>query len=208
MKRVLRLFALFWFGLTHADPAPASQTRSVPAFHAINVEGVIEVEATIGKSTSVRVSGDPDLLDKITTTVKDGALVIDTQRGLKLGNRRLSATVTAPDLTSLALHGTGGLSVSGIANDSLAITVPGTGAVSVSGSTGSLRVVVDGTGALALKDLAAKTATVELNGTGQVKVRASQLLEAKITGTGAIEVHGNPARIKKSVTGTGSIQVR
>ena len=65
----------------------------------------------------------------MTTTVKDGVLVIKTpehHRDPNRRNRHLRAVVTAPDLSSLAITGTGTLKVTGIANDRLAIDVPGT----------------------------------------------------------------------------------
>lgn len=198
-------------GLAQADPSPASQARTVPAFHGIDVAGVIAVDVAIGKPASVQVTGDADLLDKVTTTVKNGVLVIDTDRKLRRRNDRkqhLRAIVTAPDLSSFVLSGTGELTITGIANDELEISVPGTGALSARGSTGTLRVNVAGTGQITANDLASKDATIDVSGTGQVKLRASQSLEARISGTGAVDVFGNPSRIKKSVTGTGAVQMR
>jgi hypothetical protein len=198
------------FGLAQAEPGTASQTRTVPGFHAIALAGTLDVEVTLGKPASVQVTGEASLLDKVTTTVKDGVLVIDTDRKLRHNNRkdRLRAIVTAPDLDSFVLAGTGGMTITGIANESVAISVPGTGALSATGSTSKLRVSVDGTGQIAADDLASKDAKVDVNGTGQVKLRASQSLEARINGTGALDVYGNPAKIKKSVTGTGAIRMR
>jgi Putative auto-transporter adhesin, head GIN domain len=201
------LFALLALGIAHAEPS-ATQSRSVGAFHAIELAGTLEVEVAIGKPASVQITGDADLLDKVTTLVKDGVLVIDTPHKIARRNYRMRANVTVPDLTSIALSGTGAMKVSGIANENLAIYVPGTGSVTAAGSTRALRVTVDGTGQITAKDLASTTAAVDVSGTGQVKLRASESLEANISGTGAIEVIGKPARIKKSVTGTGSIQVR
>jgi hypothetical protein len=212
MKRVVQVSSLSLFalllalGAAKADPN-ASEARSVPAFHAIDLAGTIEVDVTVGKPASVQVSGEPDLLDQVITTVKDGVLVIDTRRELKKRNH-LRASVTVPDLTAIALSGTGAMKVSGVANESFGISLPGTGQVAVTGSTSSLRVVVDGTGEIAAKDLAAKAATVEVNGTGSATLRVSQSLEAKVTGTGSIDVHGKPARVKKSVSGVGSIHIR
>lgn len=201
------LFALLAFGIARAEPS-ATQSRSVGAFNAIELAGTLEVEVAIGKPASVQLTGDADLLDKVTTTVKDGVLVIDTPHKISRRNYRMRANVTVPDLSSIALSGTGAMNVNGIANDNLAITVPGTGSVVATGSTGALRVVIEGTGQVTAKDLGAKTAVVDVAGTGQIKLRASDSLEAKISGTGAVEVHGKPARIKKSVTGTGSISMR
>ena len=191
----------------HADPKLASEPRTVPAFQGIDLAGVLDVEVTVGKPASVQVSGEADLLDKVVTTVKDGVLVLDTKRDLPRRSH-LRATVTAPDLASLALSGTGSFKVTGIANDRLAISLGGTGGITLVGATGSLRVTLDGTGDLRAKDLAARDATIEVGGTGNASLSASQSLEARLTGTGNIDVHGHPQRIKKSVSGVGNIHIR
>src|SRR5262249_51760856 len=101
---------LLALGLARAEPpdsahAPqATQTRTVPGFQGIELAGVLTVEATVGKPASVTISGDADLVDKVTTTVKDGVLVINTpehHRDHNRRNRRLRAVVTAPELSSL-----------------------------------------------------------------------------------------------------------
>jgi len=197
-------------GRVSADSKSASATRSVPEFHAIDLAGTLEVEVTVGKPVSVELTGDADLLDKVITTVKNGTLVIDTKfpEHDRHGHHHLKATVTAPDLTAIAISGTGAMKVTGIANDKLSISLPGTGSVTATGSTGALHVAVDGTGEVAAKELAAKDATVEVGGTGSATLRATQSLDATISGTGSIDVHGRPARVKKAVTGLGSIHIR
>ena len=197
---------VFAYGNVNADPGSASSTRSVPEFHAIDLAGTLEIEVTTGKPASVELIGDADLLDKVTTTVKNGVLVVDTKFPRNdHGHHHMKARVTAPDLSSIAISGTGAMKVTGIANESLTISLPGTGAVTAAGSTGALHVIVDGTGQVAAKDLAARDATVEVGGTGQATLRATQSLDARITGTGSIDVLGRPARVKKAVTGLGSI---
>ena len=224
MKRLLTYglglapaFALLLaLGLARAEPpdsadAPqASQARTVPAFHGIDLAGVLTVEVTLGKPASVTISGDADLVDKVTTTVKDGVLVINTpehRRDQHRRNHRLHATVTAPDLRSLAITGTGTLKATGIANDRLAIDVPGTGTLKLSGSTGALNVRLGGTGEVTGKDLAAKDLVVDIDGTGSARLNATRSVEARITGTGSLDVHGHQSQIKKTVTGLGAVHI-
>ena len=165
---------------------------------------------TLCKPASVTISGDADLVDKVTTTVKDGVLVIHTpehRRDQHRRNHRLHATVTAPDLRSLAITGTGTLKATGIANDRLAIDVPGTGTLKLSGSTGALNVRLGGTGEVTGKDLAAKDLVVDIDGTGSARLNATRSVEARITGTGSLKVHGHPSQVKKTVTGLGAVHI-
>ncbi len=207
---------LLALGLARAEPpdsadAPqATQPRTVPAFHGIDLAGVLTVEVTSGKPASVTILGDADLVDKVVTTVKDGVLVLNTpdlHRDRHRRNSHLRAVVTAPDLRSLAISGTGALKVTGIANDRLAIDVPGTGALKVSGSTGALSVRLGGTGEVTGKDLAAKDLVVDIDGTGSARLNATRSVDARITGTGSLDVHGHPSQVKKTVTGLGSVHI-
>jgi hypothetical protein len=210
MKRALPLFALLVLSrLAHADPAAAREPRTVPAFHAIDLAGTLEVEIELGKPASVELVGDAELFAKVSTSVKNGVLVIDTKFPRdQHGDHHIKALISAPDASSLSITGTGAMKVTGIANDRLALSVPGTGEIKATGSTGTLHVSVDGTGDISAKQLTSKAATVEVRGTGAASLNATESVEAIVTGTGSISVHGHPARVKKSVTGLGSIHIR
>jgi hypothetical protein len=206
-QRVVPLFALLLASrLAHAEPPAATEARSVPAFQGIELAGVIDVQVTIGSPASVAISGEAELLDKVITRVKNGVLVIETKPRLPR-NTHLRATITAPDLTSLALSGVGDLRVSGIANDSLALDLSGVGSLKVTGSTGSLRVHASGTGDVSAKDLVAKSSTVVASGVGDTRVQATQSLDATLSGVGEINVYGHPQQIKKSRSGIGDIHI-
>ncbi|HEY6178133.1 MAG TPA: head GIN domain-containing protein [Kofleriaceae bacterium] len=194
--------------LAHAD-TEASQPRSVGAFHAVDLAGTLEVQITVGKPASVEVSGDADLIDKVVTKVVDGVLVISTPdlRNIKRRDVHLRATVTAPDLSSLSLSGTGAMKVTGIANDKLSLHLGGTGALTAAGTTGALNVDVGGTGEVAAKQLTAKDVAVDVSGTGSARLHASRSIDARISGTGSVHVSGHPQQVKKSVSGLGSIHI-
>ena len=192
-----------------ADPATASQPRSVGAFHAIDLAGTLEVEVAIGKPASVEITGEADLLDKVVTVVKDGALVISTPelRNARHRNSHLRAIVSAPELGALTISGTGAIKATGVAGERFAITVSGTGAITAAGSTGALRIDLGGTGEVAAKQLAAKDVVVDIGGTGSARLNATRSLDARISGTGSLHVDGHPTQVKKSVSGTGSIHI-
>jgi hypothetical protein len=203
----LSLFALMLaLGAAHADPQ-ASEPRNVPAFHAVELAGTMEVDVTVGKGQSVQVSGEADLLAKVTTVVKDGVLVVDTPRDLRR-RHHLKVTVTVPELSAVSISGTGDMKISGVASERFAIALSGTGQLTVKGSTGSLRVDVGGTGEIAAKELIAKSANVDVSGTGSATLYVTESVQADVTGTGSIDVHGKPAKVKKSVSGVGSIRIR
>jgi len=192
----------------HADPPTVSQTRGVPDFRGVDLSGVIDVYVTVGPQASVVVSGEPDALDKVTTQVKDGVLVVGTKRDLPRHTHHLKATVTVPDVASLSLSGVGDLKVTGVANDSLTLRLSGVGGVKVAGSTGTLRVEASGTGDVSAKDLTARTSTVVASGVGDTHVTASQSVDATLSGVGDISIYGHPSQVRKSRSGVGAIRLR
>ncbi|HET9626794.1 MAG TPA: head GIN domain-containing protein [Kofleriaceae bacterium] len=193
-------------GRAHAE-ADATQPRSLPAFHAIDIVGVMEIEVSVGKAQSVQLVGDQDMFDKVLTSVKDGTLVVDTKFEHHGGNHRMKMVVSVPDVSALTVEGTGSMVVSGVANNNLAITLPGTGEVKVEGTTGTLKVDVGGTGSISARKLTAKVATVNVAGTGSASLVATDTVDLVVSGTGSISVGGHPAHVHKRVTGMGSIGV-
>jgi hypothetical protein len=48
---------------------------------------------------------------------------------------------------------------------------------------------------------------VDIDGTGSARLNATRSVEARITGTGSLSVHGHPSQVKKTVTGLGSVHI-
>jgi hypothetical protein len=191
-----------------ADPAgsaSASEVRKTDPFRGIELAGTIEVEARIDPAARVEVFGEPDRLKQVTTSVQGGVLRIDTKG--KLEKSHLRVVVTAPSLTSLSISGTGALRVSGLTGGALDVTIAGTGALQLAGKADTLRLTIPGTGDVRAKDLIVADATVDMQGTGAAKLHATRSLDARISGTGAIQVYGRPPSVKKSISGTGVVDV-
>lgn len=109
MKNILLPALLGLAALTTAH-AQSTQTRPVPAFHAISVGTGIELALTAGHAQRVEVSATTDAYrDHIETTVKDGVLTLryrnddDRTRRNDRTNKRLRVAVTADELTALGV---------------------------------------------------------------------------------------------------------
>jgi hypothetical protein len=63
---------------------------------------------------SVLVKADDNLLNRVTTDVKSGALVIGNTPGSLTAKSPMSVEVNVPSLNALALTGSGNIMVSGI----------------------------------------------------------------------------------------------
>ncbi len=183
----------------------AEQTRAVPPFTSVELAGTNVVAIHVGAHQSVVVHADRNLLDRVTTRVRSGRLVIANRPGSWTGKSRMSVEIRMPALTGLRLSGAGVIAVDGLNAPSLAVSIPGSGNISVSGSAHLLDVTVDGSGNAALGALTVREARAVLGGSGTITVRATSSLDASVSGSGAIFYAGHPRSLTSSVTGSGTI---
>ena len=74
-----------------------------------------------------------------------------------------------------------------------------------SGAVDRLSAQITGSGDLRADDLAAKHVRVTVTGSGDAAIRATEELDASVTGSGDVHYSGNPAQVRKNVTGSGDI---
>jgi hypothetical protein len=182
----------------------ATQVRRVPGFTRVELAGANNVVVRVGGKQSVAVRGDENLLDRVTTTVRAGTLVIRT-RGSFSTRVPMSVAIRVPSLEGLTLSGNGMISAEGIQSRQLTVALPGSGALQVSGVVTRLDVAVDGSGDAQLGRLAAENVRAVIRGSGRIVVDAVNALDASVEGTGVIVYGGHPAHVTTSVTGTGTI---
>lgn len=190
---------------TRGSGVPASQTRQVAAFHSVELAGGNNVVIRVGAKQSVVVKADDNLLDRVTTTVKAGALVIGSTPGSLTPRSPMSVEVGVPSLDALALTGSGNILVDGIETERLKVTLAGSGNLFGSGTATSLDVTVSGSGNARFTQLVADEVHAVVSGSGTIFVTATRRLDASVPGTGTIIYAGNPQDVAKSVTGAGAI---
>ena len=210
MKRTSPLVAFTLLALAakaHAEP------RKVDAFSAIEIAGLMAVEVKISNTTSVDVQGEPQLAKLISTTVKNGTLVIDTPKDFTKrlkghDDNKLKVVITMPALKSVAISGTGAMEIEGLAQSSFAATIAGTGSLEVAGKTDTFKLSIPGTGEVKAKKLIASDLQLSVPGTAQASVHATKSFDANVMGTAVVVVHGKPASVRKNVVGTAMIDVK
>jgi Putative auto-transporter adhesin, head GIN domain len=184
---------------------PATQTRKVAAFRSIELAGSNNVVIRVGETQSVVVRADDNLVDRVTTEVQSGKLVIATTPGSLTTKSPMSVEVALPTLTGLALTGNGNIAVDGIDAESLEVSLPGSGTITGSGSATRLDVTVGGAGTVQFTRLVADVVRASVSRSGSIFVTATRSLDASVSGSGAILYAGNPQDVTKNVTGTGAI---
>ncbi|HEY6748798.1 MAG TPA: head GIN domain-containing protein [Mycobacteriales bacterium] len=182
----------------------ASETRTLPAFTAIDVAGTNLLTVRVGEPQQVVVRADDNLLDRVVTQVRAGVLVV-SDRGSFTTRSPMSVVVTMRSLRSATLSGTGEVDVTGVAAKTFTARLSGTGLLQVSGRAERVAASVAGDGAVRLGSLFARDATATVGGTGSITIHVTGSLHATVSGTGAIIYTGDPASVTRDITGDGTI---
>lgn len=177
--------------------------RAVAPFTAVELAGANLVVVEAGTTQSVAVTGDDNLVDRVTTVVRDGRLVID-DTGSFTTKAPMRVAVTVPTLDRVELSGDGTVSVTGVAGDVFSAELTGDGTLLASGVSRRVTGVLEGDGTLDLHSLVATDGVARLDGTGTIRVHATATLEATLTGTGTILYGGDPTVTMRN-TGTGTV---
>jgi hypothetical protein len=216
--------------LALAAPAGAADRRlTVTEFDRVQVDGPFEVVVVTGRSTSARVSGSVQALDRVSVEVQGRLLRVRPNRsawggypGEGVGPVRVE--LATHDLRGASISGSGSLSidkarglrfeaaVSGSAKldlgrveaDVLTLGLLGSGRIAVAGKVKSLRATIQGSGDLAAAGLAVDDAVVNADTSGKVALAVQRAAKITATGSGNVEVAGSPACTVKSL-GSGRV---
>ena len=183
----------------------ATESRTLPTFSGVELGGSNTVTIVVDGRQSVVVHADDNLLDKVTTTVHDGRLVIGNTPGSFETKAPMYVDVHARSLTALGLSGSGVVSATGVQTDSFALTLDGSGVARVDGTTGRLEVQLRGSGDAQLNGLTARTVHAVVSGSGRILTTVTQRLDAAVPGSGVIVYSGDPAKVTTDVTGSGVV---
>lgn len=203
------------------------EKRDVGSFEQIGLGISADLYLKQGKTTEVIIEGPENVLEKISTEVKNGNLSIRYDP-LRFSNYpRVTIYITAPVIKGLRVSGSGDIiAESTIETDDIAFSISGSGkinladlkaehaSVGISGSgnitlsgSGSLRTLelsISGSGNLDSENLAAEEFTARISGSGSCRVHVNATLKASISGSGKVFYSGNPV-IDASISGSGKV---
>ena len=176
----------------------------MPVFNSVELAGSNIVTVRVGAPRSVVVRADDNLLSHVPTTVRSGRLVISTPGSFSTQSPMRVAVIT-PSFDTVALSGSGILSVQNVRAKTLEVTLTGSGVLRASGTAHRVVATLGGSGVEALGGVAARDAHALVTGSGRIDVTVTRALDASILGTGEIVYGGNPKHVTTSVTGKGAI---
>ncbi|SDE40410.1 Putative auto-transporter adhesin, head GIN domain [Mucilaginibacter pineti] len=222
---------------TFAKTAPVAkilqqttQDRHLSGFNAVDLAGSFDVVIVQGSSESVKVEAPSDVIDRIITEVESGVLRIHSKKNINGdwsfgNNRKMVIYVTAKDLNSIAVTGSGDIFFKeGITTNSLKLkvtgsgdmlgrvtvkslqsSIAGSGDIKLSGRADESTVSVVGSGDFTARDLITINTAVRVAGSGDAVVNASNKVDAAVTGSGDIHYTGGAKSISTSKAGSGDI---
>jgi hypothetical protein len=216
-------------GAIKGSGAIVTDTRKVPAFDAVSLEYPAKVIIRQGRTESVTLKGDDNLLPQILTDIEDGALRIDT--GERDWNDRVNPSqpleieITVGDLKQVRFPSAGSLTVEKLNTDSLEVIVSGAGDIELRDlDAGSLDVVLSGAGSVEADgvveelsvrisgagefeggDLHSQFADAHISGMGSATVWVDRELDASISGAGSVNYYGGPT-VDEHISGAGSVE--
>jgi hypothetical protein len=203
--------------------------RSVGEYDAVALAGWFDVDLVAGKEGEITLEGESNLLEHIKTEVKDGKLVIKTEKGVNLKpsswDDGIRITVPIESISSLSLSGSGdivgkktiktdnfktAMSGSGditisVQANSVEASMSGSGDITLSGSTHDFEATISGSGDIKAYDLEADNVAATVSGSADIKVTANKMLKARVSGSGDIKYRGNPEKVDTKTSGSGDI---
>ncbi len=76
----------------------------------------------------------------------------------------------------------------------------------LSGTADEARFGVAGSGDINARNFTARKVSVSISGSGDAHVNATEMLEAKVAGSGDITYSGHPHDVSRRVSGSGSVE--
>ena len=103
------------------------------------------------------------------------------------------------------VHGSGELTLDAGNGDSVAAELTGSGTITLAGAARSFAAMSNGSGTLDAQRLRAESVNVRQTGSGDASVNASATVTVAVSGSGDVDVYGDPAQRSVSRTGSGDV---
>lgn len=180
-----------------------------------------------GKSDTVVVETDENVLPSISVENRDGILTLDVDNGIIVSPTKLTFIVYMEDITQLDIKGSGTftseidtlvsetsikLNIDGSGSMDLELAAPkvqsninGSGGIYLYGTANDQEATIDGSGTIDHQYLSGSTGEATINGSGSIKMNVSTTLLATINGSGTIRYLGTP-KITTKINGSGSVR--
>ena len=209
----------------HGNGRVMSETRDCYYFEDLVNEGDFNVYFTKGDQFSLVVEAEENLLKYIDTEFHGNTLYIENDHRRCLDcSYPMNIYITAPDVYSLKLTGSGlihsnnlavpelDLELTGSGNidlfletEHVNVNLTGSGDVILAGYSNSSDYILTGSGEINSFSMEQETSIMDVIGSGDIYVNAGEMIDVKIVGSGDVHYMGNP-QIYSTILGTGKLR--
>jgi hypothetical protein len=202
-----------------------SVDRTIDAVDAVEVRTSGDLTVTLGDTPSLTITAPKSVLDRLTSDIVDGVLVLDVtgpRFGFDLGE--IDYVLTVPRLSTVSVQGSsdvtadfseaddvaveidgsGDVEGTGIDASEVTVTISGSGDVTLAGTTDRQAIQVDGSADIDTTDLVSRSTTIDLSGSGDIRVNATETLDVELSGSGDVRYTGGAA-VTSDISGSGSV---
>ncbi len=237
-KSILLLAAIMCFSVTNAqwwggkkikgNGNVTTETRNTGDYDGIKCAGSMDYILVAGTEGKITIEAESNLMEYITTEIKNNNLIIKVKKGYNLKpsfNKAFKVTIPFRDISSVSLAGSGdvwnedtiksnSLDVSLAGSGDMVLEVEantvegslaGSGDMTLKGNTNDLTVKLAGSGDIDAFGLQANNTKASIAGSGDISVVSNKSLYARVSGSGDIEYKGNPDKEDTKVSGSGTI---
>lgn len=182
-----------------------TETREVGAFTGVDVSGAMDVHIEVGADQTIEVSGDDNIVPKVTTTVEGSRLIVSVDANNVRPKLPIELNITVPSLADVDLSGASDLEVTGLHGEKFEVDISGAADAIFAGSVDTFEVDISGAAELDAAELTAKNVELELSGAADAKVHATDTLDVEVSGAGTVEYLGSPT-VTKEVSGAATVK--
>jgi hypothetical protein len=201
-----------------------SEDRQVGDVQAVELSTSGDLVVVHGDRPALTVTAAKPALERLTSDVQDGRLVLSTDGAAFITGRiaylletdhlddvviRGSGDVTGSDVTadelSVLIQGSGNVTLDGLDAHRVTVRIEGSGDVTLSGTADELDVRVAGSGNAHTFDLEVAAVTAEVAGSGDIQTSVTDTLGARVAGSGNVVYRGDP-KVSSQVLGSGDVR--
>lgn len=200
-----------------------TQNFSIDPFSSIDLKLDADLVLTPGATQQVAVTGQQNIIDRLSLIVSSGVLTIDYDKCYKDADR-ITIAITSPDLLAIIMNSVGDITATGtfaaerfdithkasgsvtmpLDVDVLAINHEGDGALTLTGTADRQEVDFSGSGDYHGFGVTSDTCFVVSAAGGDVEVNVTNYLDVHITSSGNVYYKGYPT-IVQDIEGTGQL---
>lgn len=201
-----------------------TESRPVNNFDKVSLSGAGDVTIIQGSSEQLEIEAEDNIIQHITTEVRDGTLYIEFEKKAIIPTRPIKFIITMRDIHGLETRGVSNIETNAITTDHLDIGISGTGSITINnlkadqltinvsgagnfiadGQVSKQKVVLSGAGNYDGEDLESGAVEVTITGLGQVSLWVKDRLDVTISGTGNVSYYGSP-QVSQQISGLGKV---